>query len=114
MTNNSDDRIDATDHLQRVIETPIENLHFRDFSRLNSGSDQYSWMKLPRLREAVIENEKIAKEFPDDEESLSKCLRWMLRGLDAEKAIQKVKTDKINKEEYRLRWHTFSDDQESR
>ncbi len=88
------EQIAATDSLQRIIETPIDRLKFRDFARLKSGRDRYSAMRLPLLREAVDEHQAVTEVFADDTEAEAKCLRWFLRGLDAAKAIRKVKTDR--------------------
>ena len=64
------------------------------------GRDSLSNKKLPELRlEAGEKAFKIAtNEFPDDEKSQAVALRWMLRGLEVNNSIHKVKVDlEVNK-----------------
>ena len=35
----------------------------------------------------------VAADFPDDPKAEASCLRWILRGLSADKAIRKIRTD---------------------
>jgi hypothetical protein len=81
--------------LQRICSTPIESLSFKDFLSLKSGRDSFSRVKLPELRTGVSEPDRvcIASAFATDDKAQASCLRWILRGLDAEKAIRKVQAD---------------------
>ena len=81
--------------LDRVVGTACESLSFGDFAKLKSGRDSYSGMKLAQLQDAVsmLDRSSIAETFPQNESAQASCLRWMMRGLDCEKAIRKVKTD---------------------
>jgi hypothetical protein len=81
--------------LQRVCNTPIGSLSFKDFLALKCGRDRFSQIKLSELQSAVSEMDWIAvtSAFIDDEKSQATSLRWILRGLDADKAIRKVRTD---------------------
>lgn len=81
--------------LDRIISTPCESLSFGDFAKLKSGRDSFSEMKLPQLQDAVsvMDQRSIVEVFPQVESAQASCLRWMLRGLDCQRAIRKVQTD---------------------
>jgi len=81
--------------LDRIVSTPGKSLRFGDFAKLKSGRDSFSGMKLPQLQDAVsvMDQRSIAEAFPQVESAQASCLRWMLRGLDCQKAIRKVQTD---------------------
>ena len=81
--------------LDRIIVTSMESLSFKDFIRLKCGRDEFSQMKLTDLKSAVSHPDSlaVAAEFPDDSKAEASCLRWILRGLPAEKAIRKIRTD---------------------
>lgn len=81
--------------LEKVCQTPIGSLSFSDFLKLKCGRDRYSQMKLPDLQSAVTESDWIlgTSAFLNDEKAQASCFRWILRGLDADKAIRKVRTD---------------------
>ncbi|MBX9790525.1 MAG: hypothetical protein K2Y37_16520 [Pirellulales bacterium] len=80
--------------IENLNSSPIETLRFSDFAGLKSGRDEFSPLSLEQLRERVtaIDVEKVSESFPDLK-SQANCLRWILRGLDTDKAIRKVKTD---------------------
>lgn len=83
----------STTTLQRIIETPMDGLRFRDFLRLNvGGRDEFSRIRLPQLKEMVPDHGEVEATFEDDR-SIASCLRWMLRGLPLDKALRKVSTD---------------------
>jgi hypothetical protein len=88
-------RPESESALDRICSTPCESLSFGDFAKLKSGRDSYSGMKLPQLQDAVsvMDQRSIIESFPQDESAQASCLRWMLRGLDCQKAIRKVQTD---------------------
>jgi hypothetical protein len=92
--------------LERVILTPCESLSFGDFAKLKSGRDSFSGMKLPQLQDAVsvMNQHSIAEAFAQNESSQASCLRWILRGLDSEKAIRKVQTDLEISEKATAKW----------
>ena len=52
-------------------------------------------MKLLELQAAVSEMQwrLVVAAFVNDEAARASCVRWMLRGLDTDKAIRKVNTD---------------------
>ena len=81
--------------LDRIIIAPMDSLSFKDFIRLKCGRDEFSRMKLINLKTAVSHPNclAVAAEFPDDSKAEASCLRWILRGLPAEKAIRKIRTD---------------------
>jgi hypothetical protein len=81
--------------LDRVVGTACESLSFGDFAKLKSGRDSYSGMKIAQLQDAVsmMDHSSIVETFPQNESAQASCLRWMMRGLDCQKAIRKVKTD---------------------
>jgi ribonuclease HI len=81
--------------LERIIDTPMEALRFRDFANLKVGGwDGFSRLKLNSLQKRVPPETftTVASEFEDSSKQAT-CLRWCLRGLPVEKAIRKVKTD---------------------
>jgi len=78
--------------LDYVRRTPMEDLRFRHFRRLRCGRDQYSKIRLARLKELVPQHEEVQAAL-GEERHVASCLRWMLRGLPMEKAIRKVLTD---------------------
>jgi hypothetical protein len=92
--------------LDRIISTPCGSLSFGDFAKLKSGRDSYSGMKMPQLQDAVsiIDRRLIIETFPLNETAQTSCLRWMLRGLDCNKAIRKVKTDLEVSERATAKW----------
>jgi hypothetical protein len=81
--------------LDRICNTPGKSLSFGDFAKLKSGRDSFSGMKLPQLQDAVsvMDQRSIVEAFPQVESAQASCLRWVLRGLDCDKAIRKVQTD---------------------
>jgi hypothetical protein len=81
--------------LDRICNTPGISLSFGDFAKLKSGRDSFSGMKLPQLQDAVsvMDQRSIVEAFPQVESAQASCLRWMMRGLDCQKAIRKVQTD---------------------
>ena len=82
----------SEDIIRRLNETPMEQLRFRDFAHLKSGHDAYSRMSLATLREGVsLADREILDALGDD---AIKGYRWLARGLDAERAVRKVKTDR--------------------
>jgi hypothetical protein len=80
--------------LQRICQTPLESLSFKDYLKLKSGRDRFSKISLAELQSAVSETDWIAvtSAFADEKVQAS-CCRWILRGLDVEKAIRKVRAD---------------------
>ncbi|MDP2216293.1 MAG: ribonuclease HI family protein [Methanolobus sp.] len=69
---------------------------FKSFAGLKvGGMDAYSRIKLEDLKKqaGVSAAALVQKDFPLDELHQASALRWMLRGLAADLAIRKVKTD---------------------
>jgi hypothetical protein len=66
---------------------------FKDFAQLRSGTDKWSRVRLPALKEALGERFEGVANSGLDEDQQAKCARWILRGLPAELALRKVKTD---------------------
>jgi ribonuclease HI len=88
--------IEAIDPLDYVRTTPFEQLRFADFKRLKvGGSDRFSRLGLSQLAASVSADvsSAIVAAFPEDRPSQEKALRWVFRGLDAKKAIRKVRID---------------------
>jgi hypothetical protein len=74
----------------------MSHLKFKDFVDLKTyGRDTYSSQKLDKLKGQIPVDVQqfIIKEFKDDETSQTKVMRWILRGLQPDKAIRKVKVD---------------------
>ncbi len=92
--------------LDKIINAPCDSLSFGDFAKLKSGRDSFSGMKLPQLQDAVsvMDQRSIAEVFVQNESAQASCLRWMLRGLDCQKAIRKVQTDLEISERATARW----------
>ena len=73
---------------------PMERLKFQDFRELKAGRDEMSRLRLPALRERVgAETRDVVEATFDDDRHQATCFRWLLRGLNVDKAIRKVKTD---------------------
>ncbi len=75
----------------------MEDLRFRDFAALKvpGGRDQWSMLRIGKLSEAIDDYEVIdslTEIFPDSRPRAS-CYRWILRGLEVDRAVRKVKTD---------------------
>jgi hypothetical protein len=87
--------LQSQSELDRIIVTPMESLSFKDFVRLKCGRDEFTRTKLTDLKTAVSHPDCLAAaaEFPDESKAEASCLRWILRGLPAEKAIRKIRTD---------------------
>lgn len=83
------------DILERIINTPMDALRFRDFMSLKCGHDGFSSQRLPKLQVQVSATirEEARSTFPESEKDQAVCLRWVLRGLPFEKTVRKVKTD---------------------
>jgi ribonuclease HI len=81
--------------LDRIIAAPMEILSFKDFLHLKSGRDQFSTMKVADLRTSVSRSDCVtaSSQFADDPKAEATCLRWILRGLPADKAIRKTQVD---------------------
>jgi hypothetical protein len=81
--------------LDLIIVAPMESLSFKDFVQLKCGRDEFSRMKLIDLQTSVSHPDclAVAAEFPDDPKAEASCLRWILRGMPADKAIRKIRTD---------------------
>lgn len=80
--------------IDTINATPHEDLRFRDFLCLKSGRDSFSRIRLKELTTLVsIYALDSVREAFEHESDQAKCLRWILRGLDTDKAIRKVKTD---------------------
>lgn len=79
--------------IDEINSTPMERLRFRHFLNLKSGRDVFSRYPLAKLRELVSVNALEEVRKLEHEREQASCLRWVLRGLDLDKAIRKVKTD---------------------
>jgi hypothetical protein len=92
--------------LDKIINAPCDSLNFGDFAKLKSGRDSFSGMKLPELQDSVsvMDQRSIVETFVQNESAQASCLRWMLRGLDCQKAIRKVQTDLEISERVTARW----------
>ncbi|MDG6244653.1 MAG: ribonuclease HI family protein [Methanolobus sp.] len=69
---------------------------FRSFAKLKVGGfDAFSRKRIDELKTEAGKKPSslILKEFPDDVSLQASALRWMLRGLATDLAIQKVKVD---------------------
>lgn len=72
----------------------IKNHKFKNFASLRSGRDGFTKMKLDQLV-SHVDNDKVMKieqNIPTNAARAS-ALRWVLRGLSTEQAIQKAKVD---------------------
>lgn len=87
--------LQSLSELDRIIVAPMETLSFKDFIQLKCGRDEFSRLKLADLKTAVSHPDCLAvvAEISDDSKAEASCLRWVLRGLPAEKAIRKIRTD---------------------
>lgn len=73
---------------------PHSGYSFRDLARMKSGRDQYSAMRIDRLK-GLITSEQITtvEEQLELKRYQASAYRWILRGLDTDLAIRKVKVD---------------------
>lgn len=81
--------------IQRLIEMG-EKAGFKNYMKLKSGNDAFSRVRLPKLAEQVPDavKEAITTVWSDiEEDNLAKVYRWYLRGLPAQMAVHKVRTD---------------------
>ena len=92
--------------LDRIASAPPESLGFKDFAKLKSGRDSFSGMKLPQLQDALPVDDwpSVVAAFIQDESAKASCCRWILRGLDCDKAIRKVRTDMEISEKATAKW----------
>ena len=89
--------------IQEIIATPMSELRFRHFACLKvGGRDQFTPLRLARLRQLVPDSDIVDVTLDYDESAVASCLRWMLRGLPIDKAIRKVRTDLEIAEQARL------------
>lgn len=82
--------------IEYINSTPMELLKFRDFKNLKVGSkDAYSKLGYDALivKVPVAELKEIQEHLSGDVKAIEQCIRWILRGLNYNKAIRKVKTD---------------------
>lgn len=84
--------------IHRLNKQKMGKLKFKDFAALKTfGIDKFSRAKLEILLEALPPEAMQAVEagFPEDDSEKERisALRWMARGLEADRAIRKVKTD---------------------
>ena len=87
--------VQSQTEIERIANTPMGSISFKDFTSLKSGRDQFSKMKLDQLEAAIdgLEVSSLHAEFGDDLQAEASCIRWMLRGLPIDKAIRKIRTD---------------------
>lgn len=75
--------------------TPMERLSFKDFRGLKIGRDSLSRQQISSLQGQVSQQDReaveAAFEHPKDR---AVCYRWILRGLETDRSIRKVNTDK--------------------
>lgn len=82
------------DEIAYINQMPMERLRFQDFRELKAGRDEMSKLRHPALRERVgVEAHDAVEAAFDDDRHQATCFRWLLRGLNVDKAIRKVKTD---------------------
>lgn len=89
-------RADRRTSIERINDSPMEQLTFREFERLKveGKRDQYSAMRLPKLQGLVSPEVKAeVEEVFQTSKNQATCYRWVLRGLRPDRAIRKVKTD---------------------
>ena len=92
--------------LDRIAIAPTESLGFKDFAKLKSGRDSFSGMKLPQLQDSLSVDDwrSVVAAFMQDDSAQASCCRWILRGLDCDKAIRKVRTDLEISEKATVKW----------
>lgn len=89
--------------IQEIAATPMSELRFRHFASLKvGGRDQFTPLRLARLKLLVPDSDIVDVALDHDESAVASCLRWMLRGLPIDKAIRKVRTDLEIAEQARL------------
>lgn len=79
----------------KINSTAMDGLRFKDFLQLKSGRDQFSTYKETELMEALgnAEYQSLLAEFGGSITEANKAARWILRGLNKDKAVRKIKTD---------------------
>lgn len=85
-----------TTSIEMINATPIEQICSKDYIRLKvvNQRDRYSSMKRPVLMEN-IGKDKVAAiiERIEDAKYQEAAMRWILRGLETDRAIRKALTD---------------------
>jgi hypothetical protein len=82
--------------IERINNTSMDALRFKDFLGLKvGGHDQFSALRGKNLESKVSQDilTSIQDALPHDRKSQHSAIRWVLRGLEANRAIRKVKTD---------------------
>lgn len=86
----------STNPIERINNTPVDDLCFKDFLRLKvGGRDEFSALWGKRLESKVSQDilARLQETFPHDRKSQHSAIRWVLRGLETTRAIRKVETD---------------------
>lgn len=80
--------------IQKINQTPIEDLKLQDYANLKCGKDKYSSLRGEELWAACsTADARIIQSNIFDLGEADKALRWYLRGLEIMRAIGKVKAD---------------------
>lgn len=92
--------------INRVNSKPMKKLRFKDFANLKvGGRDSFSKMKEEDLNILIDKDDKkIIESQLNGEKLILTAKRWVARGLQARKAVRKIKTDeeiRINYEKSR-------------
>lgn len=95
------------EYIQKLNDTPMQELSFRDFANLKTfGYDYISNLPEEEMINALETSlvDDLRTSFMEDDKLFIQSLRWCMRGLHIDKAIRKVKVDKEidNKKKQRI------------
>ena len=92
--------------IDRINQIPVSELRYRDLMGLKSGWDKFSTMRLAELHEAVPPDviAMVTNYLPDDQDLQARAHRWVLRGLEVERAIAKAHLDFVIGAKARQAW----------
>jgi hypothetical protein len=106
----SANRADATSRRLLCPDTPGPDTGFQELAAMKSGRDQYSRLRLPELQDRVGEERaEEARVALGGDAAVASCLRWVLRGLDLDTAIRKVRVDQEIAERAKARAYDDAD-----
>ncbi len=80
--------------IQYLNATPMASLRFKHLRDLKVGRDNFSEIRIDTLRSMISRQhvDVIESTFANPKYQVT-CMRWVLRGLEIDKAIRKVSTD---------------------
>lgn len=89
-----DDWLQAPMTIAGINASPMESLRYEDFRALRPGRDDVSRMRANEVMARISDEDRAAiEEAVREPQYRLSAMRWMLRGLDLDKAIRKAQID---------------------